>query len=221
MNEMLPVEALERLLELPLRTFENAAPVFLILLTMDLRQREFPDLRIVFQKPEKIAGFNRIVLPGIAHEQHAVIVFPRQFQDLITLAQRIQTGFVDDDIRPFRRLFRGQKEARNRLRLLESFLLQNLRCGVGRSHHNDVFHASGTQSAAELLKRRSLPGTRHSAEQIEPVRRRQQPRNQFGLSLPRRLIRERNEARSDRLEDAFLVFHRLNRTGLPLDHFLG
>ena len=44
LNETVPVETVECLLEPSQRTFRNSAPVFLLLLTMDLRQGEFLNL---------------------------------------------------------------------------------------------------------------------------------------------------------------------------------
>ena len=183
-DEVLFVEPFERLFMLPHRALEDAAPVFRILLAVDVGQRKLLNLRVVLQQPEKVARFDGGMLPRVAHEQHPVVVLPRQLQDLYAFAQRIQTRFIDDHVCPRRRLLLRQQESRHRLRLFEALLFQHVRCRIRRCDEADICDASRTQSLAELLQGRSLARTRHAAEQVEPVFGVQQAVNQHRLRLP-------------------------------------
>ena len=124
------------------------------------------------------------MLPRVAHEQHPVVVLPRQSQDLHAFAQRIQTRFVDDHVCPRRRLLLRQQESRHRLRLFEALLFQHVRRRIRRRDEVDVRDASRTQSLAELLQGRSFSCASHAAEQVEPVFGAQQAVNQHRLRLP-------------------------------------
>ena len=55
MNEMLLFEPFKRLFKLPHRTLENSTAILFIPLTVNLRQAELLNLRIILQQPEKVA----------------------------------------------------------------------------------------------------------------------------------------------------------------------
>ena len=217
-DEVLFVEPFERLFMLPHRALEDAAPVFRILLAVNVGQRKLLNLRVILQQPEKIARFDGGVLPRVAHEQHPVVVLPRQLQDLHAFAQRIQTRFIDDHVCPRRRLLLRQQESRHRLRLFEALLFQHVRRRIRRRDEVDICDASRTQSLAELLQRRSFARARHAAEQVEPVFGAQQAVNQHRLRLPRPISRKRLKLRRNRIENIPLLIHQPDRRQFALNH---
>ena len=103
MNEMLLFEPLKRLFKLPHRTLENSTAILLVPLTVNLRQAELLNLRVILQQPEKVARLHCRMLTCITHEKDTVIVPPRQLHDLHALTQGIQPRFVNNHIRLRRR----------------------------------------------------------------------------------------------------------------------
>ena len=112
----------------------NPLAVFRCLLAVNLCKRRFRNLRMFLQQPEKVAALHGVMLSGIADEQHPVIILQRELDDPGPLRQRVQSGFVDNQIRSFRRqCLRILQKTRNGLGVGKFLLFQNIHRRIGRS----------------------------------------------------------------------------------------
>ena len=102
-NVTMLIQMLETIQSASRRDQLNPFPVFLHLLTVNLRKTGLRDVGMILQQTEEIACFHRGMLTLVADKQHPVFVLHRKFHHLRSLPERVQTGFVNDQIRAFRR----------------------------------------------------------------------------------------------------------------------
>ena len=102
-NVTMLIQMLEAIQSASRRDQLNSPPVFLHLLTVNLRKTGLRDVGMILQQTEEIACFHRGMLTLVADKQHPVFVLHRKFHHLRPLPERVQTGFVNDQIRAFRR----------------------------------------------------------------------------------------------------------------------
>ena len=74
MNKTVLLECIESRLKIAVGTIGNPGAVVLGLLPTDRSQLEACNPGMVFQQPEEVAAFNGSMLPGVADEQHPVVV---------------------------------------------------------------------------------------------------------------------------------------------------
>ena len=220
MNKAAFLERIKRGLEISPGAIVDSLPVVRGLLPPDLRKVKFGNLRMGSQQTKKIAAFDGGMLFGVADEQHPVVVLIGKPDDLRSFPERIQTGFVNDHIAAFRRLPRRLQKTCDGTRQLEAFAFQNIDRAVGRSDQIDMLHPAAAESPAQLLQRRSFPGTRHAPEQVVPVFRLQQRMNDSSLFASALFSWKCDELRCDRFQQLLLAFYCFNRVQLPVDHLL-
>ena len=97
------IQMLEAIQSASRRDQLNPPPVFPHLLTVNLRKAGLRDVGMTFQQTEEIARFHRGMLALVADKQHPVFVLHCKFHHLRSLSERVQAGFINDQIRAFRR----------------------------------------------------------------------------------------------------------------------
>ena len=102
-NVTMLIQMLEAIQSASRRDQLNSPPVFLHLLTVNLRKTGLRDVGMILQQTEEIARFHRGMLALVADKQHPVFVLHRKFHHLRSLPERVQAGFVNNQIRAFRR----------------------------------------------------------------------------------------------------------------------
>ena len=103
MNVTMLIQMFEAILSASRRNQLNSPPVFLYLLTVNLRKTGLRDVGMILQQTEEIARFHRGMLALVADKQYPVFVLHRKFHHLRSLSERVQAGFINDQIRALRR----------------------------------------------------------------------------------------------------------------------
>ena len=125
---------------------------------------------MILQQTEEIARFHRGMLALIADKQHPVFVLHRKFHHLRSLPERVQTGFINDQIRALRRqLVLVLQKHCHRLCQFKIFAAQHIHRRIGRSNHMDIVHAAFFEAFAEFLQGGSLARSGNAAKDRERI----------------------------------------------------